>query len=64
MGLAHSLKRVFMGSLFTKILTFGSDKRIIIESSSFQTTHTNIPAHTKKISEPMRDIYMGFGFNV
>ena len=64
MGLAHSLKKVFMGSLFTKILTFGSDKRIIIESSSFQTTHTKIPANSKKISEPMRDIYMGFGFKV
>jgi hypothetical protein len=51
LGLAYSLKEVLMGSLSTKIFTSGSSERIIMESSSFWTTHTKRPANNHVISD-------------
>nr|AFK37267.1 unknown [Lotus japonicus] len=53
-----------MGSLSTKILTSGSGERIIIESSSFRTTHTKRPANINiKYNELMRDVYIELFFS-
>ena len=42
----HFSRTIAKGPDTTKILTSGSGERIIIESSSFRTTHTKKPANS------------------